>query len=397
VTDVEVEVSTVFTKTRNTTKRIVINRGGTRSTKTVSYAQLIALWLITGIHSKKMKPDESGVFTIFRRFKADIERTVLNDWLFALDQLGITGIIDENKTLKTYRFGKRVVRFMGCDDEAALRGYASTHAYINEGDQCSYSAFTQIAVRTSGRIHIDFNPDDEDIWINTELEQKRAVQKGDVEVIISSYLDNRFLSTEQVEEIEWRKDNDPQWWAAFGMGQYASKRGRIFQFDIISEVPHGTEFKGYGLDFGFTNSKTALIKCWETERDLYFQGLLYESGLQNQDIVDRFGELGISKKDYIAADWAEAKTIEFIKQKGYNIHNANKDVEYGISYMKGKRIHLVAGDENLQKNFRGYKWKEDKNGVSLNEPIKIDDHYPDAGRYIATFRFIKRRPEDFFR
>lgn len=32
-------------------------------------------------------------------------------------------------------------------------------------------------MRTRYRIFIDFNPDDEDIWINTELEMKRAVEK----------------------------------------------------------------------------------------------------------------------------------------------------------------------------------------------------------------------------
>ena len=42
------EVTPVFTKNRETTKKIIINRGGTRSSKTYSIAQLCALWLITG-------------------------------------------------------------------------------------------------------------------------------------------------------------------------------------------------------------------------------------------------------------------------------------------------------------------------------------------------------------
>lgn len=395
--DVELRVSRVFEETQSSTTRIVINRGGTRSTKTVSMCQLIGLWLLEGKLHPDQAPDTSGVFTIFRRYAADIERTVLNDWYMALDQLGISGIVTENKTLKTFKFGKRVVRFMGFDDEASLRGYASTHCYLNEADQMTKSAFDQVAPRTTGRIFLDFNPDDEDIWINSELEHRRATDKGDVTVIISSYLDNPFLSAAQVEEIEYRRDTDPSWWAAFGMGQYASKRGRIFQFDVVSEAPRDAPFKGYGLDFGYTNSKTALVKCWENETDIWLQGLLYESGLQNHHIVERLGQLGISKKDYIAADHAEPKAIDFIHGSGYNIHNANKDVEFGISYMKGKRIHLVAGDENLYKNFRGYKWKEDRNGVALNEPIKLDDHYPDAARYIATFKLMPAKTDrDFF-
>ena len=46
---------------------------------------------------------------------------------------------------------------------------------------------------TKSKIFLDFNPDSEDIWINTELEQKRAKQEGDVEVIVSTYKDNPFI------------------------------------------------------------------------------------------------------------------------------------------------------------------------------------------------------------
>lgn len=398
--DVTLSVSRVFEETQYSTTRIVINRGGTRSTKTVSMCQLIGLWLLEGRLHPDQAPDTAGTFTIFRRYAADIERTVLNDWYMALDQLGISSFVAENKTLKTFKFGKRGVRFMGFDDEASLRGYASTHCYLNEADQMTKSAFDQVAPRTTGRIFLDFNPDDEDIWINSELEQRRANDKKDVTVIVSSYLDNPFLSAAQVEEIEYRRDTDPVWWAAFGMGKYASKRGRIFQFDIVAEVPKDAPFKGYGLDFGYTNSKTALAKLWESDTDIWIQGLLYESGLQNHDIVAKLKDLVPNRRDYIVADCEEPKAIDFIFSHGFNIHKSVKgpdSIENGISYMKGKRIHLVAGDDNLYRNFRGYKWKEDRNGVALNEPIKVEDHYCDAARYMATFKLMPAKTDrDFF-
>ena len=55
-------------------------------------------------------------------------------------------------------------------------------------------------MRTTDRIFIDFNPDDEDIWINTELEQKRTIAKQDVETIVSTYKDNTFLEQSLIEE-----------------------------------------------------------------------------------------------------------------------------------------------------------------------------------------------------
>lgn len=75
-------------------------------------------------------------------------------------------------------------------------------------------------MRTKHRIFIDFNPDDEDVWINTELEQKRARNKGDVEVFVSTYRDNPFLTAEIIEEIEAFRDADPAYWQVFGLGQY---------------------------------------------------------------------------------------------------------------------------------------------------------------------------------
>ena len=75
-------------------------------------------------------------------------------------------------------------------------------------------------MRTNYRVFIDFNPDDEDIWINTELEQKRMITDGDVDLIVSTYRDNPFLSPEIVKELERLKDIDPIYWQVYGEGQY---------------------------------------------------------------------------------------------------------------------------------------------------------------------------------
>ncbi|MCH2023778.1 MAG: phage terminase large subunit [Saprospiraceae bacterium] len=66
--------------------------------------------------------------------------------------------------------------------------------YCNEANALTFQEeFFQLIVRTNDKIFLDFNPDSEDIWINTELEQKRAKQEGDVEVIVSTYKDNPFI------------------------------------------------------------------------------------------------------------------------------------------------------------------------------------------------------------
>jgi len=87
-----------------------------------------------------------------------------------------------------------MVEFFGADNEQKLRGSTRNILYCNEANELAWDLeFFQLMIRTTDKIIIDFNPDDEDIWINTELEQKRSIEVGDVEVIVSTYKDNPFL------------------------------------------------------------------------------------------------------------------------------------------------------------------------------------------------------------
>jgi len=55
---------------------------------------------------------------------------------------------------------------------------------------------------------LDFNADDEDVWINTELEQRRKQQEKDVAVIVSNYKHNTYLPSSLVKEIELLEKTD---------------------------------------------------------------------------------------------------------------------------------------------------------------------------------------------
>nr|DAT00686.1 MAG TPA: terminase large subunit [Caudoviricetes sp.] len=88
--------------------------------------------------------------------------------------------------------------------------------YCNEANELSYKKeFFQLLIRTKYRVFIDFNPDDVDHWINQELELKRKVIEKDVEVIVSTYRDNPFLSEAEVKEIEILKNTDPLYWKIY--------------------------------------------------------------------------------------------------------------------------------------------------------------------------------------
>ena len=72
-------------------------------------------------------------------------------------------------------------------------------------------------MRTSKLIIIDLNPDDEEVWINREIEEKRFFEKGDVEIFVSTYLDNPFLPKAQIQEVEYLKKRSPELWKVYGL------------------------------------------------------------------------------------------------------------------------------------------------------------------------------------
>jgi phage terminase large subunit len=68
---------------------------------------------------------------------------------------------------------------------------------------------------------------------------------------------------------------------------------------------------------------------------------------------------------------------------GWNIKRANKkEVLLGIDMMKRYRINVTMKSVNMIKEFKNYKWVEDKNGNVLNKPVDLFNHTIDATRYI---------------
>lgn len=377
----------VFEKNYETPKRIVVNRGGTRSSKTVSLAQLAVLFLFTGY----VKPGirlEKGVWTTARKWSTTLDSTVIRDFEEELEKLAVFDLIQHNKTKKTYRFkhGKadRLVEFIGVDNEQKARGAKRDVLHCNEGNELSYEEYKQLNRRTLHRVYIDFNPDDEDIWINKELEQVRQSLNGDVEVIVSTYLDNTFLPDELKKEIEYEREVDPESWEVYGKGNYGKRKGIIFNnWDVVDSIPAGIERKGIGLDFGFTNDPTAAVDVYMTDGEIWLNELFYEQALTNPMIADKLRILG--RADVIA-DSSEPKSIAEIKSQGIRIEGAQKgpdSVNSSIDILKRFKIHITASSTNLIKEFKRYKWKTDKNGNALNEPVDFMNHGIDAVRYFA--------------
>ena len=377
----------IFERNFDSTAKIVINRGGTRSSKTYSIAQLSALWLMTGT----LGEDEyvmSGTWSTVRKYRTTLDNTVIKDFEEIMHTEGWYSQVKHDKTRKTYKYKTRVVEFIGADDEQKLRGSKRKILYCNEANELGYKEeFFQLLMRTEHRIFLDFNPDDEDIWINTELEKRRAADKGDVEVIVSNYRDNTFLSQSLIEEIEYLEDTDPEFWKIYGLGQYGNITGLIYEdVKIIKEVPTNARLIAYGVDFGYTNHPTAVIGISCEGDNVYIQEVEYSTGLTNQDITERITANGLDLRDEYICDSAEPKSIEELYRMGVNAKPAVKgkdSIVHGIQILKRYNLHVTENSLNVRSELRKYKWMVDRTGRSLNKPVDKFNHAMDAIRYVA--------------
>lgn len=376
------EATEIFERNYDSKAKIVINRGGTRSSKTWSLNQLCALWLISGNYGNSMYISE-GVWTTVRKYRTNLDGTVIRDFEDILKAEGWYNSVDHNKTKKQYRYGKRLVEFIGADDEQKLRGAKRNILYCNEANELEYKQeFFQLLMRTENKIFLDFNPDDEQIWINQELEIKRSNEVNDVEVIVSNYKNNSFLPKSLIKEIEYLKETDKEFWKIYGLGEYGNISGLVYEnVKYVDSMPD-CKLVAYGLDFGYSIDPSACVAVYRKDDELYLKEIIYERELTNQDLAERLRP--IIGRDEVICDSAEPKSIEEIYRLGLNAKPATKgrdSILNGIDILKRFKINVVSSS-NLRREFRTYKWAVDKNGNSLQKPIG-QDHLLDALRYVA--------------
>ena len=327
-----------------------------------------------------------------------MDATVIRDFEEELDKQGLYGSLNHNKTKRTYVYGDRMVEFFGADDEKKLRGAKRNILYCNEGNELAFKTqFFQLIIRTTDDVFIDFNPDDENVWINTELEQKRALEMQDVEVIVSTYKDNTFLPASLIKEIEYLEKTDPEFWKIYGLGQYGKVYGVIFEnYNVINEIPKEAKYIATGMDFGFTNDPTAILQVYEQNGELYINELEYKRGLTNLDIGTRLKQLEVNEQNYIVADSAEPKSIQEIYNQRFNIHPAEKgkdSIKNSIDILKRYKLNITSKSSNLLKEIKTYKWATDKSGNSINEPVDYNNHCFTGETMITTINGQKRIDE----
>ena len=368
--------------------RGVDSRGGTRSTKTYSALQFLVFLAVA--LARKL------VISVVSETLPHLKKGAIRDFEKILQDEGIiSGALRDdprwNATDHFFQFAQgTIIEFFSADSPGKVHGPSRDILFINEGQNIRWETANQLMIRTREFVIVDYNPTHE-FWAHTELATDPRFKQ-----IVSTYKDNRFLTPAQVEDIERGKKN-ANWWRVYGLGLTGQLEGVIYQFEQIDRMPDNAGLVRIGgLDYGFTNSKTAGVDILADVRRkrLYLDEMFYGGGMHNFDIIAALNAHGFPKKGpRLYADCAEPKANSEIKLAGFNVwpSDKGKEITYQISFIQGWEIYVTKTSTNLIHEFRNYLWDTDRDGNRLNHPIKEFDHAMDAFRYgvfgqLADFR-----------
>ena len=159
--------------------------------------------------------------------------------------------------------------------------------------------------------------------------------------------------------------------------------GLVFPNHKIGKLPEGKHQKAYGLDFGFSPDPSAMIEVCLQGSKAYLREVFYKKGMTPDDIrtavADEVGR-GV-------AIYCDHRTdlIEMLFRKGLNAKPAIKgkdSIDTGIKTMQDYEIYLHPDSLNLHKEFRYYRYKEDKDGNPIGGKYSESlNHAIDAARY----------------
>ena len=365
--------TTVINKILNLTKFTKGIQGGTSAGKTFGLLPVLidiaAKNKLTEISvvAESIPHLKRGAMKDFKKIMVETGRFVDSRW---------------NATDFKYTFANgSQIEFFSADNDAKLRGARRDYLYMNEANNMTFHAYTELASRTKKGVYLDWNPVNE-FWFHTEL-----MNDDDVDFLIVNYLDNEACPESALNFILKAKEKAKtssywdNWYKVYGLGQIGSLEGVIFNnWQTIDVLPNDARLLGYGLDFGYTNDPTAIVEVYKWNDKRIVNEICYQKELSNSQIAKL-----IPTKMPVYCDSAEPKSIAELTKLGvraFGVTKGSDSINFGIQTMQSQDYLITKHSTNLINELRKYAWDKDKKtGAKLNKPIDDFNHAIDAFRY----------------
>lgn len=242
------------------------------------------------------------------------------------------------------------------------------------------------------QITFTFNPVSATHWIKRKYFD---YESEDIFNHHSTYLTNRFIDEAYHRRMLMRKEQDPNGYKVYGLGDWGEVGGTILNNYVIHEFP--TDFEYFdnmrlSQDFGF-NHANAILRAGFKDGELYICNEIYVHEKDTSEIIEIANSKNLEKYLSMYCDSAEPDRIKMWKTAGYKARKVKKgpgSVKAQIDYLKQLKIHIHPSCINFIKEIQQWKWKKDeKTGLYLDEPIEFMDDAMAALRYLIDDKLRK--------
>lgn len=384
----------VFYANKNATEGIIINQGGTDSGKTYGIMQNILLKII--YWNKDLDGKDDLVATIVnesipnsKKGPYRIIKTIFDNdpWLYE-------HINNWNESDRTIYFKNGfVMEFTSYVSEQQAKQGKRQYSFFNEAQSIEWLVFWHVAKRTRKQTFIDYNPS-APFWAHEKLIGTTPSTNdlhSSVRLIISDHRHNGSLSKQEHDRTE--NIQDKELWRVYARGLTGNISGLIFpNWTQIDPKDFPDVDFVIGLDFGYTNDPTAMVKVAVIGESVFIKELCYTPGLAPIHIKDLLIANKYNSNRPIYSDH-DPDQISQLRRLGLSVYPARKQpgsINAGILMLKTKKVFYTTDSLNLKEELRRYEWVKDKStGKSTNTPIDAHNHLIDATRYAVYTHYFK--------
>jgi PBSX family phage terminase large subunit len=249
------------------------------------------------------------------------------------------------------------------------------------------------------------NPDSPSHYIKTDYIDNQQI---DIRNWFFGFYDNPLITDEYIEKQ--KKNFSGVFYDRMILGLWVLAEGVIYnEFardkHVVDVLPEMYSTFEVGVDWGYSNPMVYLLVGITGDDEYYIIDEYYKT----QQLVDDSLRTELTDQfdyQFNTNAFCDRSRPEQMRQLSnifpeLNVRGAENDVTDGIQEVakrfkmrdNGKYgLYIHSRCINLIRELENYRWKENKSGISKDEPLKEDDHCVDALRYVI---YSKRKNFDF--
>jgi len=397
------QASVIFTDTLKALRygaRRVIHQGGQNSGKTVN---------ILGVLATLASEEDGGVTTVTGVSFPHLKGGALRDFEMFVYPTFKNAIKQYHRTDRIFTFKSgSIIEFKVFETEQDARGAKRKRLFVNEANKYDWLKFFQLDSRSEQSI-LDYNPSIR-FWAHENL-----IGEPGNHTLISNHLHNPFISEDKHLEIEnlgeWIRDKygnyildgngkripkrgNEELWKVYARGLTGNVTGLIFPDWVKIDDNDFIDDNDcvFGIDFGYTNDPTTIIKMYKIGESLFVKELCYEPGLPARSICNILKANGWRETSPVYCEH-DPDMIRQIRMTGItNAFPARKgqgSINAGIEALNQVKVFYTASSRNMDEERKKYIWEEDKEGKITNIPVDNNNHTFDATRYGYYSHYLK--------